>query len=47
MVAGVLVFSHVPDGWALVGIVLIAICGACGGWLTVRETRMKMEPVEV
>jgi drug/metabolite transporter (DMT)-like permease len=47
MVAGVLVFSHVPDGWALAGIVLIAICGACGGWLTVRETRMKMEPVEV
>jgi hypothetical protein len=26
--------------------VLIAICGAGGGWLTVRESRMKMEPIE-
>jgi drug/metabolite transporter (DMT)-like permease len=47
MVAGVLVFSHLPDGWALAGMVLIAICGAAGGWLTVRETRMKLEPLEV
>jgi drug/metabolite transporter (DMT)-like permease len=46
MVAGLLVFSHVPDDWALAGIVLIAVCGAAGGWLTVRETRMKLEPVE-
>jgi drug/metabolite transporter (DMT)-like permease len=46
MLAGVLVFSHVPDAWSLAGIVLIAICGAAGGWLTVRETRLKMEPVE-
>lgn len=34
------------------GIVPIAICGAGGGWLTVRETRIgqtriKMEPVEI
>jgi drug/metabolite transporter (DMT)-like permease len=47
MMAGVVVFSHVPDGWALAGIVLIAICGAGGGWLTVRESRMKTEPLEV
>lgn len=46
MLAGVVVFSHVPDQWTLAGIVLIALCGAAGGWLTVRETRMKMEPVE-
>jgi drug/metabolite transporter (DMT)-like permease len=46
MVWGVVVFSHVPDAWALAGIVLIAICGAAGGWLTVRETRLKLEPVE-
>jgi drug/metabolite transporter (DMT)-like permease len=46
MVWGVAVFSHVPDAWALAGIVLIAICGAAGGWLTVRETRLKLEPVE-
>lgn len=47
MVAGLAVFSHVPDGWALAGMVLIAVCGAGGGWLTVRETRMQIEPVEV
>ena len=46
MVAGFIVFSHVPDGWSLVGMVLIAICGAAGGWLTIREGRVKMRPVE-
>jgi hypothetical protein len=40
------VFNHVPDSWSLIGMVLIAICGAAGGWLTVRETRIVMEPVE-
>ena len=47
MFAGLVVFSHAPDHWSLGGIVLIAICGAAGGWLTVRETRMKTEPLEV
>jgi drug/metabolite transporter (DMT)-like permease len=47
MLAGFLVFSHVPDGWALVGMVMIAVCGAAGGWLTVRESRVVMEPLEV
>ena len=28
------------------GMVLIAICGACGAWLTVREGRVMVEPVE-
>jgi drug/metabolite transporter (DMT)-like permease len=46
MVAGVVVFSHLPDRWSLAGILLIVVCGAAGGWLTVRETRMKIEPVE-
>lgn len=46
MVLGVFVFSHVPDSWALAGMVLIAICGAAGGWLTVRETRVKLQPIE-
>lgn len=46
MVAGVVVFSHLPDRWSLAGIALIVVCGAAGGWLTVRETRMKIEPVE-
>lgn len=46
MFAGLVVFSHVPDGWALVGMVVIAVCGAAGGWLTVRESRVAMEPIE-
>jgi drug/metabolite transporter (DMT)-like permease len=46
MILGLVVFSHVPDNWALAGMVLIAVCGAGGGWLTVRESRVKMEPVE-
>jgi drug/metabolite transporter (DMT)-like permease len=40
MVGGWLVFSHVPDGWSMIGIVMIAICGAGGAWLTVRESRV-------
>ncbi len=47
MVGGWLVFSHVPDLWAMVGIVMIAICGAGGAWLTVRESRLALEPLEV
>ncbi|TWO73309.1 DMT family transporter [Caenimonas sedimenti] len=39
MLGGLLVFSHVPDGWSLTGIAMIAVCGAAGAWLTVREQR--------
>ena len=46
MLGGALVFDHVPDAPSLVGMVLIAICGAAGGWLTVRESRVRVEPVE-
>ena len=46
MLGGWLVFSHVPDGWSMIGIVTIAVCGAGGAWLTVRESRMAMEPLE-
>jgi drug/metabolite transporter (DMT)-like permease len=34
---GWLVFSHVPDGWALTGICLIALGGAACTWLSARE----------
>jgi drug/metabolite transporter (DMT)-like permease len=47
MFGGWLVFSHVPDGVSLAGIAMIAACGACGAWLTVRESRMRLEPAEV
>ena len=46
MLGGWLVFSHVPDAWSMIGIITIAVCGAGGAWLTVRETRLALEPVE-
>ena len=39
MLGGFIVFSHVPDTPSLTGIVMIAVCGAAGAWLTVRERR--------
>lgn len=39
MICGVLVFHHVPDHLALVGIAMITFCGAAGAWLTVHERR--------
>ena len=44
---GWLVFSHVPDGWSQVGMVMIAGCGAAAAWLAVRESRLQLEPMEV
>ncbi|GAC1599221.1 MAG: DMT family transporter [Ramlibacter sp.] len=44
MVGGWLVFHHVPDGWSLLGMGAIAVCGAAGAWLTVRERRSLAEP---
>jgi drug/metabolite transporter (DMT)-like permease len=35
--AGWLVFSHIPDPWATMGILLIALCGLGAGWLSQRE----------
>jgi len=46
MVAGFIVFDHLPDGPSLIGMLLIAICGGIGGWLTIRESRIRLEPVE-
>ena len=46
MFGGWLVFSHVPDQWSLVGMVMIAVCGAAGAWLAVRESRVPIEPAE-
>ncbi|WP_119153526.1 DMT family transporter [Caldimonas tepidiphila] len=37
--AGWLVFSHAPDLWSVVGIAVIAVCGAAGTWLSGREQR--------
>jgi drug/metabolite transporter (DMT)-like permease len=46
MLGGWLVFSHVPDGWSMIGMVMIAVCGAAGAWLTVREGRRAVETAE-
>lgn len=39
MLGGWIAFSHVPDGWSMLGMGLIAICGVLGAWLTVHEAR--------
>ena len=46
MLGGWLVFSHMPDAISLVGMAMIAACGATGAWLTVRERRVPIEPAE-
>ena len=44
MLGGWMVFRHVPDRWSIAGMAMIAVCGAAGAWLTVRETRLSPEP---
>jgi len=39
MFTGWVVFAHVPDGWALVGMAVIALCGAASVWLNARDAR--------
>lgn len=35
---GWVVFRHVPDGWAFVGMAVVAACGAASVWLNLRES---------
>jgi len=44
MACGWVVFGHVPDGWSILGMGLIALCGAVGAWLTVVEHRQTLRP---
>ena len=46
MLGGWVMFSHVPDAASLFGMALIAVCGAAGAWLTVRERHQPIEPAE-
>lgn len=46
MIGGWVMFSHVPDHLSLSGMAMIAVCGAAGAWLTVRERRVPIEPAE-
>ena len=46
VLGGWLVFSHLPDQWTFVGMGMVALCGALGAWLTVRENRITIQPPE-
>lgn len=46
MLGGWLMFSHVPDAWTITGMLLIAVCGAAGAWLTAHESRVSAEAPE-
>jgi len=34
-----LVFDHLPDPWAWLGMAIIAVCGAATAWLNVRSAQ--------
>jgi drug/metabolite transporter (DMT)-like permease len=44
ILGGWLVFDHMPDFWALVGMGMIAACGVAGGLLTLHESRLRAAP---
>ena len=46
MLGGWMLFSHVPDGFAMAGMAMIAVCGAAGAWLVVRQDKMVLEPAD-
>jgi drug/metabolite transporter (DMT)-like permease len=46
VLGGWVVFGHLPDQWTFLGMGLIALCGALGAWLTVRENRVLITPLE-
>ena len=46
MLGGWLAFSHVPDQASMIGMGMIAVCGAAGAWLAVRESRVIIQPTE-
>lgn len=46
VLGGWLVFNHLPDQWTFAGMGLVALCGALGAWLTVRENRIAIQPSE-
>jgi drug/metabolite transporter (DMT)-like permease len=41
MLGGWIAFSHVPDGWSMLGMAMVAVCGAAGAWMTLRESRLR------
>ena len=48
VIGGWVAFSHTPDGWSLLGMCVIAACGAAGAWLTLKEHRaLRSAPLPV
>ena len=39
LLAGWLVYGHIPDQWAVLGMAVITLCGAASAWLSMRESR--------
>ena len=46
VLGGWIVFDHLPDQWTFIGMGMVALCGALGAWLTVRENRLTIQPPE-
>lgn len=46
VIGGWIAFSHTPDRWSLLGMCVIAACGAAGAWLTLRENRALREALQ-
>jgi drug/metabolite transporter (DMT)-like permease len=44
---GWLVFRHVPDGWAWVGMGVIAACGGLSAWLNARQRGAARNPASI
>ncbi len=47
-VAGWLAFGHLPDGWAIAGMCIVAASGALSVWLNLRESAkaLRLAPIE-
>lgn len=43
---GWVVFRHVPDGWAVVGMAVVAACGAGSVWLNFRDATSAARPAK-
>jgi drug/metabolite transporter (DMT)-like permease len=46
VLGGWVVFNHLPDPWTFAGMGLVALCGALGAWLTVRESRIAVQAAQ-
>jgi drug/metabolite transporter (DMT)-like permease len=47
ILGGWLMFDHIPDFWALVGMGLVAVSGVAGGLLTLYESRVRNDSMPI